>query len=204
MAEKLHTPIFERLKAGTGKRPEPPERLCEWPDCDYAGEHRAPRSRDDMKSYRWFCLEHAREYNKNWNYFAGMTDAEVEADRRADTVWRRPSWPLGDGVPTAEHARAFWRGEYADPFGFFGEGGEAHGAGPEPANGGIGTDVRKALELFELSAPVTVVQVKARYKELAKRYHPDAAQGQGKDKGDDALFKDINQAYRVILGFLAE
>ena len=61
---------------------DPGVQLCEWPDCAAEGEHRAPRSRDDMDSYRWFCLEHAREYNKGWNYFAGMSDDEVEADRR--------------------------------------------------------------------------------------------------------------------------
>ena len=203
MAEKLHSPIFDRLAARMEKRQKPPERLCEWPDCGSAGEHRAPRSRDDMKSYRWFCRDHAREYNKNWNYFSGMSDAEVEADRRADTVWRRPSWPLGDGVPTTEHARAFWRGEFSDPFAFFADGGEAHGAGPEPGGVAIGADVKRALGVFGLSAPVTVTDVKARYKELAKRYHPDAAQSQGNGKGDDALFKDINEAYRVILAFLA-
>ncbi len=203
MVEKLHMPIFDRL----GPRREPPERLCEWPDCDCTGEHRAPRSRDEMNSYRWFCRDHAREYNKSWNYFAGMTDDQVEADRRADTVWRRPSWPLGDGPATADHARAFWRGEFTDPFGFFADGGEAHGAGPEPgrdAGGQVGADVRKALGVFELSASATVIEVKARYKELAKRHHPDAAQGQGKDQGDDATFKEINEAYRVILAFLAE
>ena len=200
MAQKLHMPILDRLKA----HPEPPERLCEWPDCDCAGEHRAPRSRDDMKSYRWFCLEHAREYNKNWNYFAGMSDAEVEADRRADTVWRRPSWPLGDGPPTAEHARAFFRGEFADPFSFFAAGGEAHGSGPEPGTAAVGSDVKKALDVLGLKAPVAVVDVKARYKELAKLHHPDATQAQGKEKGDDATFKDINEAYRVVLAFLAD
>ena len=75
---------------------EKPEiRCCDWPGCNGDGEHRAPKSRNELKSYHWFCLDHVRRYNAGWNYYDGMTDAEVEADVRRDTVWHRPSWPLG-------------------------------------------------------------------------------------------------------------
>ncbi len=198
MVAKLDMPILKRF----AERQKPGERLCEWPECTATGDHRAPRSRDEMNAYRWFCTLHAREYNKNWNYFAGMSDAEVEADRRADTVWRRPSWPLGDGVPTPEHARAFWRGEFTDPFHFFDAGGEAHGAGPEPANASgntVSAEVGNALAVFDIALPLTVDAVKARYKALVKRHHPDATPG----KPDDERIKAINEAYRVILAFLA-
>lgn len=176
--------------------PEPGTRRCEWPNCAEHGEHRAPRSRDEMNSYRWFCRDHAREYNKTWNYFAGMSDDEVEADRRADTVWRRPSWPLGDGPPTPEQARAFWRGDFSDPFKVFDEAAADHKSEPQPT---IGSDVRKAFEVFSLEPPVTIEEVKATYKALVKRHHPDAS----RNTADDGRIKDINEAYQVILTFLA-
>jgi hypothetical protein len=51
-----------------------------------------------MTQYRWFCLQHVREYNAAWNYYAGMSDDEVEADIRRDPGWPRPSWPLASAV----------------------------------------------------------------------------------------------------------
>ena len=68
-------------------------RLLDWPDCQMKAEHRAPRSREQLREYRWFCLEHIRQYNSHWNYFEGMSDDEVEASLRHDTVWNRPTWP---------------------------------------------------------------------------------------------------------------
>ena len=36
-----------------------------------------------------------RDYNKKWDYFAGLGAEQIEAHIRADTTWRRPVWPLG-------------------------------------------------------------------------------------------------------------
>ena len=73
----------------------PHQRVCETPGCRLAGEYRAPRARDRLNEYRWFCLEHVREYNKKWDYYAGLGAEQIEAHIRADTTWRRPVWPLG-------------------------------------------------------------------------------------------------------------
>ena len=127
-----------------------------------------------------------------------MSDDEVEADRRADTVWRRPSWPLVDGPPTHEQINAFWRGDYSDPFNVFHESLNKPHSHPEEPTYSIGLDIKKALETLGLSMPVEIKGLKAAYKVLVKRHHPDAA---GND-GDDAQIKEINEAYRVILDFL--
>lgn len=165
-------------------------RCCEWGGCERDGDYRAPRSRSDLRSYRWFCLDHVREYNAAWNYYAGMTDAEVEADLRFDTVWQRPSWPLG-----AAAKLYLWRGRRIhDGFATYAE----EGASPkvrEPV-----TAETRALLVLELQAPVTVAIVKARYKELVKRHHPDA---NGGDKAAEERFKEINEAYRTVMSSLA-
>jgi len=41
--------------------------------------------------------------------------------------------------------------------------------------------------------------VKARYKELVKRHHPDA---NGGDKASEERFKQISEAYRTLMKFL--
>ena len=75
--------------------PAPHQRVCEAPGCKLAGEYRAPRARDRLNEYRWFCREHVRDYNKKWDYFRGLDADEIEKHIRADTTWRRPVWPLG-------------------------------------------------------------------------------------------------------------
>ena len=91
--------ILEVLGAGFSCRKplEPEIRLCCWPDCAKLGEHRAPVSRDNLDEFYWFCQDHVRIYNRSWNYYVGMSDAEVEACVRSDTTWNRPSWPFAGG-----------------------------------------------------------------------------------------------------------
>lgn len=176
---------------GRGVQDEmPPEvRCCEWPGCSLQGEYPAPRSPRMPKPYRWFCLEHVREYNATWNYYEGMSDDEVEADRRRDTVWQRPSWRLGGGL----HHHGAMRNHLRDDFGFFGDGFQAR---PEPRPT---TPEQEALSVLDLSPPVTVAAVKARYKQLVKRHHPDA---NGGDKMAEERFKVISAAYRTVLDSL--
>src|SRR3974377_414485 len=73
-------------------------RLCDHPGCAAAGDYRAPRARDRLRQFYWFCLDHVRAYNAQWNYYAGMSAAEIEAEIRNDTGWQRPTWPLGSRI----------------------------------------------------------------------------------------------------------
>ena len=57
----------------------------------------------------------------------------------------------------------------------------------------------KALNLFNLQSPLTLGQLKTRYKELVKRYHPDA---NGGDKKSEERLKQVNEAYDVLKSFI--
>jgi curved DNA-binding protein CbpA len=170
-------------------------RACSVPGCNYAGEHRAPRSRDNLEEFYWFCLEHVREYNKSWNFCRGMSEEQVEREIRNDTVWRRPTWPLGSNTAAAERRfEAAWR---AHGFGFASDGeasSQSHADGPS-----AGTAEQKALRCMDLIPPVNLTQLKARYKELVKQFHPDA---NGGDKAAEERLKDINDAYTTLRRFL--
>lgn len=171
-------------------------RLCDHDGCDAPAEFRAPKSPDKLNEHYWFCLEHVREYNAAWNYCDGLSDEEVEARVRADTVWHRPTWPLGGGRHFSEEmlraeALAFGKlGQKPDP--------RANGSGTANQNGsGPGKDKheRRALSDLNLSAPVTFSEVRARYIELVKRLHPDA--NGGSQAREDRL-KTINRAYALL------
>ena len=51
--------------------------ICDWNNCNKIGEYKAPVEKDNSKKYRMLCLEHVKEFNKNWNYFSGMNDDQV-------------------------------------------------------------------------------------------------------------------------------
>jgi DnaJ-like protein len=178
----------------TAAEPVPPLRPCDHPGCEAGGDFRAPRSRLELNRYRWFCLEHVRAYNAAWNYYAGMNDAEIEAEIRRDTVWQRPSWKLGE-----RHGPG--RGpQVRDSFGFYT--GTTHERAGRRANGRsrdaaarAASAQEQALAVFDLEPPLTPLRLKERYISLVKQHHPDA---HGGDKAAEEKLKIINQAYATL------
>jgi hypothetical protein len=181
--------------------PAPPVRLCDHPGCAAGGDFRAPRSRFDLHNYYWFCMEHVRAYNAAWNYYAGMSENEIEREIRHDTVWQRPSWKLGQRHGPAYAARIH------DPFGFrsgtsdarrehAGDRARYNGSAAGGEKGARAASPREqALAVFDLEPPFTPVRLKARYKMLVKLHHPDA---HGGDKAAEEKLKIINQAYATL------
>jgi hypothetical protein len=169
--------------------PAAPGRCCDLPGCGAPGEYRAPKSRRDLREYWWFCLEHVRAYNSTWDYYKGMTPEEMEVELRADTAWQRPSWPLGRLGP------AVWEEDtLRDPLHILASGGinksaRRGGTNETPA------DLREPLSTFGLNWPTTLDEVKTRYKELAKRHHPDA---NGGSRDAEERLKTINLAYATL------
>jgi hypothetical protein len=172
----------------------PPARLCDHPGCAGGGEFRAPRSRLELDSYFWFCLDHVRAYNAAWNYYAGMNEHEIEDEIRRDTVWQRPSWKLGQRHgPAYEH-------RVRDPFDLYSHKHRRPGAGQRngrahDASSRVASAREQALAVFDLDPPFTQSSLKARYKVLVKMHHPDA---HGGDKEAEEKLKIINQAYTTL------
>lgn len=167
-------------------------RECEHPGCPEAGEYRAPRSRSQLNDYVWFCLAHVRAYNSGWNYCAGMSVDDIEKNIRRDSVWRRPSWRFGLGKGLG----AISLDDIDDALGILGSrrrprteetAAPAFGKRWPP-----GSAEARAARTLDLHGPLTLADVKARYKELAKRLHPDA--NGGCKKSEDRL-KSVNAAY---------
>jgi hypothetical protein len=185
------------------RRPPPIARRCDVPECACAGEYRAPKSRKQLTEYFWFCLDHVRAYNQSWDFYAGMSTAEIEAHLRADTSWQRPTWPLGGrhapgrdggGARDERHYR------FRDDFGLFDDLFETGRAGAETARRQRPPQPQaKALALFDLAAPVSFMDVRVRYLELVKQHHPDA---NGGDKAAEERLKLINEAYVILRAWL--
>lgn len=181
--------------ARRGERPRSdtstPTTPCDAPGCEAPGEFRAPRDRSRLRDYYHFCLEHVRAYNQAWDYYKGMTPDEIEQNLRADSSWQRPTWPLGRLGKTKINPEIF-----RDPLGLFGE------APPTPRKSAreAPPELRAALDVLGLGWPLEEDALRARYKELAKRYHPDT---NGGDRSAEDRLKDINRAYSLLRKRLA-
>ncbi|NNC48108.1 MAG: DnaJ domain-containing protein [Sphingomonas sp.] len=117
-------------------------RLCDRVNCREVGDRPAPKSPNSPE--RWyFCEKHAAEYNKNWNYFAGLDEAE--AKKRAQDESRDAS-----GFRQSAHYQ--WAG---------------------PGDGSRSRDEMRALDILGLDPDVDFEEVKKAYRALAKQFHPD-------------------------------
>ena len=172
-----------------------PGHPCDSPRCPLAGEYRAPKSRTSINQYWWFCLDHVREYNASWDYYRGMTPGQIEAETREDTSWQRPTWPLG-----SLGRQAFDETHLRDPLEMLANGRLRRGK-DQPRGPTIPTELREPVQTLGLEWPVALDALKARYKELAKRHHPDA---NGGDRGAEERLKSINLAYAALRHYLTE
>ena len=65
--------------------------ICDWNNCKEIGQYKAPIEKDNSKKFRMLCLEHVKEFNKNWNYFSGMNDDQVINFLKSDMIWHKPT-----------------------------------------------------------------------------------------------------------------
>ncbi len=174
----------------TFRRPEPEARCCEFPGCPDDGIYPAPQARDRLNDYYWFCLEHVRAYNAAWNYYAGMSEQEVEHHRRNDTVWQRPSWPFGG--PSCKRERQIEAALRQQFTGIFDDG--PRSCRPTKPQG----EQEQALAVLDLEANADAIQIKARYIKLVKQLHPDANGANGGNPEAEERLKVVNLAYTTL------
>ncbi len=144
-------------------------------------------NRTEAPEYYWFCLDHVREYNKRWDYFSGMSSEEIESFRRDAVYGHRPTWNFQIDPRNGEK---FFIGDVFDLFGVGAIDGRTRAAPAMPPA------ARKALSVMELEHPPSVKDIKARYKLLVKRYHPDVNR---EDPGAEERFKQVTNAYGVLM-----
>ena len=179
-------------------------RLCDRHGCDEPGNCPAPKSPNSPD--RWyFCQVHAGEYNKGWNFYAGMSDGEVRAAKENEAMTGgRPTWEMKAGKFSRE-AAAFaskmgtantkGAGSWQDSFGLFGRRTREQ-AGPEGEdNLRLGKLERAALADLDLDARTDKAGIKARYHEMLKRFHPDLNRG---DRGAEAKLQNVIKAYKTL------
>lgn len=202
---KSDSPIFDRIrvKPSQDRRVRAENPACEWPGCKNAGTHRAPKGRL-REGERWrFCLDHVREYNQSYDFFAGMSEDAVLKYQKDAITGHRPTWKMGTGGRDTNQDRGhFFVGPdgSVDPFGMFEEFGGRQRAHNDPKRApreerSIRNAERKALDVLGLEAGASKADIKSRFKELVKRHHPDA---NGGDRSTEDRLVEIIQSYNYL------
>src|SRR5689334_20312308 len=201
---RLDSKYFDRIRTRRRREPEaeqaPP--TCQWDGCDKKGTHRAPVGRNAEGQFFLFCFEHVKEYNKGYNYFSGLSDGEIARYQKEAVTGHRPTWTVGvnkaaKNGPAQSNMRSGSAGAQArmrDPFGFV-EQARARAPRQEPRLRKLKTLEAKAFDTLGLSASATTADIKAAYKDLVKKHHPDA---NGGDRGSEERFRAVIQAYQLL------
>lgn len=198
-----------RVKPDAAGRPVEEKRphRCAWPGCLEPGQFRAPRSREQLREFQWFCLAHVRQYNQSWNYFEGLSEADQARFLDDIVTGHRPTWSMGvnaQGRFAEERARSFrpgidrplnranpWADDLYDLLGR----GFPEGSAPNRRRRPASRLQREALSALGLDDAASLNDVKARYKELVKRFHPDA---NGGDRGAEESLRRVIKAYQTL------
>ena len=137
---------FPRWRGYGASRDTEQVRICDRHGCEEPGNCPAPKSPNSPD--RWyFCEKHAAEYNRNWDYFQGLSKEEAaarEAEEKRDASGYRES---------AFHG---WSG---------------------PGDGSRSGDEMRALDILELEPDSDIDMVKRAFRRLAKENHPDVKPG---------------------------
>ncbi len=194
----LNSPLFDRIRVKSSRKsaaapaPAAAAAVCSHPGCKAEGVFKAPKGRDHEGEYFCFCKDHVREYNATYDYFRGMDDDALAKYRQAEAIGHRPTWKMGPrgGAHGAPHVDET---VYAEARSMRRRGARRTGdAAQAPRYNALAL---KALFTLELDANATEVTIKARYKEMVKRHHPDA---NGGDRSSEDKLREIIQAYNYL------
>ena len=181
-----------RIKPERNKRPETVTRMCEAPDCIKPGECRVSKSPQNMAEYVWYCPAHARAHNEAWDYFKGMDDSQIQAFKLDALTGHRPTWQLGKRAAKARMGQSPLGGVHDSHAMFEGDADAQTVRRPERHLTRLQS---MAFDTMQLAHNATLIEIKARYKELVKRFHPDA---NGGDRGAEERLKQVIKAYGVL------
>ena len=185
------SPRRERLN---GRVPHPEPMRCEAQGCAAEGEFKAPRDNrggdgrgSNGKEWRWLCLDHVRAFNSAYNYFDGMSPDEISDAQSPYPAWDRAT-------------KAFASNGYADRLNFEDNaelirlrfGARAFEAARARSGKPISPADHAALTTLELDGCASHADIRKRYAELVRRFHPDR---NGGDRTHEHRLRAVIDAY---------
>ena len=158
--------------------------ICDWENCNEIGAYKAPVEKDNSKKFRLLCLNHIKIFNKNWNYFENMNDAEIEYFLKSDVTWHKSTKSFGS---SENFFNLLWNNALDDKLNIFKTTGFK-----EFKKTNLSPKEKDAFDILELNYSAKWQEIQQKFKYLVKKYHPD--KNQGSKKYEDKL-KKITLAY---------
>ena len=161
------------------------QNICEWENCRESGKFKAPLERDNSKNHKWLCEKHIKLFNKNWNYFEGMSQQEIENFLKSELTWHRPTQKFGS---SDNFFNILWNNALGDKFNLF-KGEKIFNSLNDKKLSEKDKDAFRIMGLeFDTDWPI----IQKKFKTLVKKFHPD--RNSGNKQFEDKL-KKITLAY---------
>ena len=158
--------------------------ICEWSCCKEIGKFKAPTEKDNSKNFKWLCEQHIKLFNKNWNYFNGMSQNEIENFLKSDLTWHRPTQKFASAD---NFFNILWNNALNDKFKMFKEEEYIH-----INNKKLFEKDKDAFRIMGLEFNADWTAIQKKFKTLVKKFHPD--KNAGSKRYEDKL-KKITLAY---------
>jgi len=159
---------------------------CDWDNCKKIGEFKAPSKNID--SFLWICEEHVKIYNQKWDFFDGMTQAEIENFMYDDLTFHKKTQKFGN---QDAFFQKLWNNAIEDELLFINK---FKNSSSYLGNKYNHTQVM-ALKKMELNTDVNWSDIRTQFKKLVKKYHPDINAG---NKKFEEKLKEITLAYTFL------
>ena len=147
--------------------------ICDWNNCNNIGQYKAPIERDNSKKYRLLCLQHIKEFNKNWNYFENMNDAEILEFIKSDMTWHKPTQNFS---AQDNFFKILWNNALKDDLNKNG----INKNHAKIAQLNFSNKDLKAFDILGLDVTKNWENIRSRFKKLVKKFHPDMNSGNRK------------------------
>ena len=172
-------------------------RTCDAAECKRIAVVRVTKSPRETTSKLWLCADHARAHNAQWNYFEGMSAEEAEAARLANIYGERPTWAMGKNERARAAAQARGPADIRDAFGIFSEAVRAsQRVRPDMRDGRPVSKLQaKAFQTFDLPVSAPAADIRKRYAELLRRFHPDV---NGGDRSAESQLQEVVRAHHIL------
>ena len=159
--------------------------ICEWENCKNVGEFKAPVEKDNSKKHRMLCLEHVKEFNKNWNYFSGMNDQQVMEFIKSDMIWHKPTQSFSS---SDNFFKILWNNALKDEKNKF----KNFENLDHMKKFRFNSQDFQAFTILNIPVGIEWKKIQEKFKKLVKKFHPDMNSG---NKKFEEKLKIITLAY---------
>ena len=137
------------------------------------GEYKAPLEKDNSKEFRLLCLEHVKEFNKNWNYFSGMNDQQICEFIKSDMTWHKPTQSF---TSSDNFFKILWNNALKDEK----DKKKFNNSFNHMRQFKFNHNDIKAFNILGISLGLEWEKIQKKFKKLVKKFHPDMNAGSKK------------------------